>query len=365
MTDRPTLPTVRPAYVGAFECIAGDCPDSCCIGLDVSLTQPELVRLRKAGEDMSLHAPFDELVVPVQKPTEKEAAVITRPNGRCAFLREDNLCVVIAAHGQAPLGQICRQYPRQTNDVGGRVEVGATLGCPEIARLVLALDAPFALEQVAHGPDARHDKKVGADSLAHRDRVMAVLTDETRPVRERLLAMLWPDGAPAGIVCNDMATRARVGRDLLVARVMHAQSALFTEPVLRLVFATQPTLDEVRGFFDQDPPPKSARGLDEIEARLAAASPGEDPIWERAYTRYAAWRIYTHVPARYEAFDFAVQVLAELCAVRLLALETGDVTLAVQQVARQFVHSPGFMSLIGPYLIERELLDERAARLVP
>ena len=58
--------------------------------------------------------------------------------GRCAMLRDDNLCELQRTLGEGALCNICRDHPRYRVFLPGRMEIGLGLCCEEAARLLLA-----------------------------------------------------------------------------------------------------------------------------------------------------------------------------------------------------------------------------------
>jgi lysine-N-methylase len=57
--------------------------------------------------------------------------------GACPMLEPDSKCGVHATSGEEALTTACSIFPRTAVAVGDRLEVGASLGCPEVGRLVL------------------------------------------------------------------------------------------------------------------------------------------------------------------------------------------------------------------------------------
>ena len=58
--------------------------------------------------------------------------------GRCAMLRDDNLCELQRTLGEGALCNICRDHPRYRVFLPGRTEIGLGLCCEEAARLLLS-----------------------------------------------------------------------------------------------------------------------------------------------------------------------------------------------------------------------------------
>ena len=75
----------------------------------------------------------------------EDGCFVLRENGRCPFLRDDNLCDMILKHGEDYLCNICKEHPRFYNDLGDHTEAGIGLVCEEACRLVLESEGPFKL----------------------------------------------------------------------------------------------------------------------------------------------------------------------------------------------------------------------------
>jgi lysine-N-methylase len=60
--------------------------------------------------------------------------------GACPMLEPNSTCGVHAAFGEEALTTACSIFPRTAVAVADRLEIGASLGCPEVSRLVLLAD---------------------------------------------------------------------------------------------------------------------------------------------------------------------------------------------------------------------------------
>jgi len=69
--------------------------------------------------------------------SEAVASLQMDDGGGCPMLESDDSCGVHATLGEAALTTACSVFPRTALAVGGHVEVGGSLGCPEVARLTL------------------------------------------------------------------------------------------------------------------------------------------------------------------------------------------------------------------------------------
>ena len=119
-----------PDYYKEFRCKAGKCLHTCCAGWLVGIDEKSLERFEKE---------------PDIKNRISDSCFIMGKDGRCPFLRDDNLCDMILKHGEDYLCDICREHPRFYNSFDDHMEAGIGLVCEEACRLVLECDKPFEL----------------------------------------------------------------------------------------------------------------------------------------------------------------------------------------------------------------------------
>lgn len=128
---------IEPALYGAFHCIGGACPDTCCAAWEVVVDPASAEKYRKAG------GAIGERLRSVME-QDGEDMIFRLQNGRCPFLNEQNLCDLYIELGEAALCATCTKYPRFTHVYGGATERGLSLSCPEVARLLLEPTEPMA-----------------------------------------------------------------------------------------------------------------------------------------------------------------------------------------------------------------------------
>ncbi|HZT07078.1 MAG TPA: flagellin lysine-N-methylase [Chloroflexota bacterium] len=146
---------VVPRFLLRFSCIGAACEDNCCAaGWEVAVDEATYTRYQSL--DHPLGPALREKVV--KKPgvfaTRQDFARIALDERRaCPFFTPERLCGVQLALGPSLLSNVCRTYPRRTVTIDGAIETGASLSCPEVARLAL-LD-PGAMDRLAvMGTDA-------------------------------------------------------------------------------------------------------------------------------------------------------------------------------------------------------------------
>ena len=120
-----------PAYYEAFRCTAGACRHNCCIGWEIDIDEASAARYTALPGEMGerIRAAID----PGEPPHFRLCDA-----GRCAMLREDNLCEIQRTLGEGALCDICRDHPRYRVFLPGRTEIGLGLCCEEAARLLLS-----------------------------------------------------------------------------------------------------------------------------------------------------------------------------------------------------------------------------------
>lgn len=126
---------IQTQTVKAFACLGGECPDTCCKGWGMQLTE-QTVNKYKADAPHLLEAV-----------TSGEAEFIMRRDPATDYcVKFDNgWCSIHRTHGEDFLGDACHFYPRITRAIGSTLMTSAAMSCPETARLMLFGENPFAL----------------------------------------------------------------------------------------------------------------------------------------------------------------------------------------------------------------------------
>ncbi len=122
--------TYWPDYCRDFRCKAGSCVHTCCAGWVIGIDETSLERFKK-DPDVSCRI--------------KDGCFVLREDGRCPFLRDDNLCQMIIDHGEDYLCDICKEHPRFYNEFDDHIEAGIGLVCEEACRLALEKEEAFEL----------------------------------------------------------------------------------------------------------------------------------------------------------------------------------------------------------------------------
>ena len=123
-----------PDYYKEFQCIAGDCEDTCCAGWQIVADEASLRKYRQ------VKGPFRKRMMKSvdwgQKTFRQDK------EKRCAFLNEKNLCDMYTALGRDSLCRTCRLYPRHIEEFEDVREITLSVSCPEVARILMNREEP-------------------------------------------------------------------------------------------------------------------------------------------------------------------------------------------------------------------------------
>ncbi|MEO5767884.1 MAG: flagellin lysine-N-methylase [Polyangia bacterium] len=242
------LPEVTTTAMDRFACLAERCEDTCCRDWAVPIDRADLDRMKAT---MSTTADGRERLlrlVVIGNPARASGGLgQLQMDDQCAcpMLETDNRCGVHATFGEEALTTSCAVFPRTALATPTALEVGGSLGCPEVARLTLLSDqADLRLRPASRPmlPRPYVGKTVGGDPQNAQtspknhdpDDAYARYFDD---VREGLLDCFRRDHLPLGtqlVVAADYAERAhaflyRGTSEFLGARRSFAEHRLHAE----------------------------------------------------------------------------------------------------------------------------------------
>ena len=181
----------KPDYYDRFQCIAGACSDSCCIGWEIDVDEERREAYRtvtgELGERLKKCIDWEEGHFILQGKEE-----------RCPFLNKDNLCDLIIGLGEDSLCEICREHPRFYEWYDGLTEVGVGLCCEAAARLVLEREEKTCFVEQEE-PDAEEHMVENIEDEAvisililmnARETAYSILQNRTYSIWERLKLFL-------------------------------------------------------------------------------------------------------------------------------------------------------------------------------
>ena len=176
--------TRAPDYYGAFRCLAGACPHSCCIGWEVTVDEDTALRYFQQPGPLG-----DRLRAAMQVDEEGDFCFPLR-GGRCPFLDGENLCQIHRELGPEATSATCREHPRFTEDYGPLRETSLAASCPAAAELLLGSRAPLTFPEAESEEAGEPGDPWLGPLLAVRGRMFALLGDRSQPLRRRLWEIL-------------------------------------------------------------------------------------------------------------------------------------------------------------------------------
>jgi len=308
----PRLTALR--YMTRFRCTAGDCPDTCCAGVKLMLTGADRARLIATADTDARRERVARTVETAPDLGEGYVAVLqTFEEGRCGFLDPDHLCSIQRDHGPQALPAGCDRFPRVFSRFEDRRELGATLSCPEAARLALTaedaldlVDAPELFPPEPPGPLDAKPSPYSAPADAVHAAVGDVLRDARLPVALRV-AVVGELGRRTESFFHAAATeldRAALDRELDAFRAPETIRAVAEQLTSRPWPATQ-ALQAVMGLMASLPdgsPPRAQlvpAAMNQYLAEAKAAYPtlgteGGPPLWDVLWERVQVRRQFLH-----------------------------------------------------------------------
>ena len=171
-------------YYGAFQCLAGACPHSCCTGWEVEVDEETALRYFAVPGPLG-----DRLRAALQH--DGEGFVFPLNGGRCPFLDGEGLCEIHRLLGEAATSDTCHSHPRFIEDYGAFREVSLAASCPAACALLLGSRGPLRIVEAAgEEPPCGEGDPWLAGLLPLRSRMLGLLEDRGLPLRRRLAAFL-------------------------------------------------------------------------------------------------------------------------------------------------------------------------------
>ena len=175
---------IKPSYYDQFQCIAGDCPDSCCQEWDVQVDEAAARRY------LSLPGTLGDQLREKLKQDENGEYSLEITNRRCPMWRHDGLCQIQAELGEEGLCHVCREFPRLRHDYGDFLELGLELSCPEAARLIFTAPlGPAVIQELPDQIEAEYDPIDMEILLRTRSQALTILDNHPLPEAMALLLL--------------------------------------------------------------------------------------------------------------------------------------------------------------------------------
>lgn len=184
-------------YMTRFRCITDRCEDNCCNFPGIPMTEQSYRRLEQV---LVAEGRAEELSKAVQLnpggPPGQFALFRKREDRYCHFNDEKLLCSLHARHGESVLPDVCMLFPRKVYRWPERVEMSASMACPEAMRLSLLAEDAMDEVPAPEGSIPRPEVAVvrpGASAPRHspwherlRQAMRRVLSERQFPLASRL-----------------------------------------------------------------------------------------------------------------------------------------------------------------------------------
>jgi lysine-N-methylase len=232
------MKVTMPACFAKFHCTGGDCIDTCCQRWVVKVDRRHYEATKaRVAEDRAEAAVFSRFVRlnSGAAASDKNFAIITMgEDGKCPMLDAEGLCLIHRKYGAEYLWDTCRIYPRVISKYGDEIEVTGAPSCPEVMRLCLTEQNPYALiplpeEQglnlqglVVNREIVAADDLYAAGFKQVRQVLLAIIADEQRALNGRLFQL-----ATAANEMTDFYFRRCPGFDW--QRLSHVLAAVVSE----------------------------------------------------------------------------------------------------------------------------------------
>lgn len=183
-----------PGYMLGFQCLGGECEDSCChdwnISVDMVRYERLAERMSRSGEERAL---FERGIALSDSPSARRYARIRLcDDGRCLFLDRDGWCHIHRHYGEEALAETCALFPRVLSRTYRSVELTGALSCPEVGRLCLLNPDPDAHAWQSFDGDAL---PTGREHTVARQQSHLPYEMPMERVREVLVALIPSSGA--------------------------------------------------------------------------------------------------------------------------------------------------------------------------
>ena len=102
-------------FVQNFECIGANCSDTCCKGWTILIDKKRYQKYRNSRSEEIREISRNSLKK-ISSDTRTDAGfaeILLDKEGRCAFLKEDQLCKVYEKLGERNLSKTCATFPRE------------------------------------------------------------------------------------------------------------------------------------------------------------------------------------------------------------------------------------------------------------
>ncbi len=181
-----------PSYLAKFECLAENCPQTCCQGWNIPVDKAHGEFYQQLPDEF-LQRKVSQVVKKVRRKqgnqikTTFHLDVMSQPQARCAFLNTQNRCELQEKYGEFALCDTCYFFPRQFLRVDQQFSMSASLSCPAVRSAAILPIAPstFIEQETFIDPDTEW---ILSDDYADPD--FKFILNNRQPFIENLIQLL-------------------------------------------------------------------------------------------------------------------------------------------------------------------------------
>ena len=134
----------RISWFDEFECLGGDCPQTCCKGWVIPLEREDCIRLKKTGGKLGIRLFFAT--------AGWTRAKFNADSATCPFHDNDGLCRIQKEKGHETIPWACQSYPRFYRNYGEFEECSLDLSCIAAVRMMLDHPGDLRTIEIEHEP---------------------------------------------------------------------------------------------------------------------------------------------------------------------------------------------------------------------
>ncbi len=170
-----------------FECVGGQCPDSCCKDWVIEIDSDTYHRYEQLDE------PMKSLICTNIINEGDKYKIKLNDNGHCPFWNKDHLCDICLNVSPDYLSYTCENYPRRFVTCLETISVTTMLSCPEAARMIIQRDKPLQISIIDDGTKTNPESpnwlryNIVVNGLTGN---MSILQDSSVALKSRIMAVL-------------------------------------------------------------------------------------------------------------------------------------------------------------------------------
>lgn len=171
-----------PDYFGEFECTAGWCKDSCCIGWVINIDEETAEYYESVPGEFG-----DRLYEAMYENEDGDISFHLGKKKRCPFLNGENLCDICIHLGEELLSEVCTEYPRFSLWYADVQQKCLSLSCEEAGRILFSKEEPVEFVEMELPGDDEVDSQEKKNFLEQtQEEVIAILQNRSRSIGLRM-----------------------------------------------------------------------------------------------------------------------------------------------------------------------------------